>query len=186
MCVCACECMYQFHKKGNFFKRTLFIVWLFFFQVLLIIRISRQQSPLFFHFNQKQLKKCWGRGSIISPTCQLNGITHLINSSSYISFYSPIWHLHRGVKILKRINKKNPFEWWLHGTHFSAIVRYIWPTERVDCLSDIPEKLWNILGRPVYLQTLFDHTWVQNTSLITAVVLCNTAGNAILIDKTHR
>lgn len=186
MCVCACECNYQFHKKWNFFKRTLFIVWLFFFSSSPYYTNIKTTEPPFFILIKKQLKKCWGRCSIISPTCQLNGITHLINSSSYMSFCSPVWHFHRGVKTLKRINKKNPFEWWLNGTHFSAIVRYIWPTERVDCLSDIPEKLWNILGRPVYLQTLFDHTWVQNTSLITAVVLCNTAGNAILIDKTHR
>lgn len=106
VCVCACECMYQFHKKGNFFKRTLFIVWLFFFSSSpYYTNIKTTETP-FFHFNQKQLKKWWGRGSIISPTYQLNGITHLINSSSYMSFYSPIWHLHRGVKILKRINKK--------------------------------------------------------------------------------
>lgn len=106
MCVCACECMYQFHKKGNFFKRTLFIVWLFFFSSSPYYTNIKTTEPPFFILIKKQLKKCWGRGSIISPTCQLNGITHLINSSSYMSFYSPIWHLHRGVKILKRINKK--------------------------------------------------------------------------------
>lgn len=106
MCVCACECNYQFHKKWNFFKRTLFIVWLFFFSSSPYYTNIKTTEPPFFILIKKQLKKCWGRGSIISPTCQLNGITHLINSSSYMSFYSPIWHLHRGVKILKRINKK--------------------------------------------------------------------------------
>lgn len=75
---------------------------------------------------------------------------------------------------------------WLHGTHFPEIVRYMWLAERVDCFSDNPYILWKIYGRPVQLQILFDHTWVQNTSNIIVVDLCITAGKDILILKTQR